>query len=154
MKIRVNNEILIWAREEINLSQQEVANKMDRSIEDIQAWEKGEDYPTYAQLEKLAYKIYKRPLAVFFFSNKPNIKKQENEFRTLDNEIYREIPTRILELINQARIMQLNLEELENNSAIKLTDFSFEIEKEDFCERLRSILNVSIELQKKAKRYV
>lgn len=154
MKIRVNKEILIWAREELNLSQQEVASRMDRKIEEIQAWENGEDYPTYAQLEKLAYKIYKRPLAVFFFSSKPNIKKQENEFRTLDNEIYKEIPTRILELINQARVMQLNLEELESNATIKLTDFSFEIEKEDFCDKLREILNVSIELQKKAKRNV
>ena len=59
MKIRVNNEILIWARQELNLSQDIVAQRMGKRIEDIQAWENGKDYPTYAQLEKLSYTIYK-----------------------------------------------------------------------------------------------
>lgn len=57
MKIKINKDILIWAREELNLSQEIVANKMGRKLEDVQAWENGEDYPTYAQLEKLSYSI-------------------------------------------------------------------------------------------------
>ncbi len=48
MKIKINKDILIWAREELNLSQEIVANKMGRKLEDVQAWENGEDYPTYA----------------------------------------------------------------------------------------------------------
>lgn len=151
MKIKVNSKILIWAREELNLSQEEVAKRMDRKIEEIQAWESGEDAPTYAQLEKLSYTIYKRPLAVFFFSDEPNIKKQEKEFRTLENEIYKEIPTRILELINKARIMQLNLQEIEAKPRIKLTQLDFKIYGEDLNNRLRDIFNVSLEIQKKAK---
>lgn len=59
MKIKVNKEILIWARQELNLSQDIVAKKMGKKIEDIQAWEEGKDFPTYAQLEKLSYTIYK-----------------------------------------------------------------------------------------------
>ena len=41
MKIKINKDILIWAREELNLSQEIVANKMGRKLEDVQAWENG-----------------------------------------------------------------------------------------------------------------
>jgi hypothetical protein len=39
---------------------------LKRKPEEVEAWEAGESAPTYPQLEKLAYQIYKRPLAVFF----------------------------------------------------------------------------------------
>lgn len=148
MKIKVNNDILVWARQELNITQEEVADRMGRNIEDIINWEEGKDYPTYAQLEKLAYTIYKRPLAVFFF---PNIPKNNGKFRTLDNEIFNEIPTRIIELMNQARVMQLNLQELDSNSRIRITELELDIHEQNFYEKLRDVLGVDLELQKKAK---
>ncbi len=151
MKIKVNNDILVWARQALNITQEEVANRMGRNIEDIVNWENGKDYPTYAQLEKLAYTIYKKPLAVFFFPNIPNISKNNGKFRTLDNEIFNEIPTRILELMNQARVMQLNLQELDSNSRIRITELELDIHEQNFYEKLRDVLGVDIELQKKAK---
>lgn len=151
MKIKVNNDILVWARQELNITQEEVADRMGRNIEDIINWEEGKDYPTYAQLEKLAYTIYKRPLAVFFFPNIPNIPKNNGKFRTLDNEIFNEIPTRIIELMNQARVMQLNLQELDSNSIIRITELELDIHEQNFYEKLRDVLGVDLELQKKAK---
>lgn len=151
MKIKVNNDILVWARQELNITQKEVADRMERNIEDIINWEEGKDYPTYAQLEKLAYTIYKRPLAVFFFPNIPNIPKNSGKFRTLDNEIFNEIPTRIIELMNQARVMQLNLQELDSNSRIRITELELDIHEQNFYEKLRDVLEVDLELQKKAK---
>lgn len=112
----------------------------------------GNDYPTYAQLEKLSYTIYKKPLAIFFFPEPPkNIKQQEKNFRTLNNEIYKEIPTQIIEMMNKARIMQINLKEIETTKRIKLTDLQLNIKDINICEKIRDILNVSVELQKKAK---
>ncbi len=151
MKIKINNDILVWARQELNITQEEVADRMGRNIEDIVNWEEGKDYPTYAQLEKLAYTIYKRPLAVFFFPNIPNIPKNNGKFRTLDNEIFNEIPTRIIELMNQARVMQLNLQELDSNSRIRITELELDIHEQNFYEKLRDVLGVDLELQKKAK---
>lgn len=151
MKIKVNNDILVWARQELNITQEELANRMGRNIEDIVNWENGKDYPTYAQLEKLAYTIYKKPLAVFFFPNIPNIPKNKGKFRTLDNEIFNEIPTRIIELMNQARVMQLNLQELDSNSRIRITELELDIHEQNFYEKLRDVLGVDLELQKKAK---
>lgn len=151
MKIKVNKDVLIWAREELNITQEEVANRMGRKIEDIVNWETGNDYPTYAQLEKLAYTIYKRPLAIFFFPNTPNLPKQKGNFRTLDNEIFNEIPTKILELMNQARIMQLNLKELDSNSKIRITQLNLDINDINIYDKLRDILGITLDLQKKAK---
>ena len=154
MKVKVNKEILIWAREELNLSQDIVAQRLGKKVEEIQAWEDGNDYPTYAQLEKLSYTIYKKPLAIFFFPEPPNnVKQQEKSFRTLNNEIYREIPTQILEIMNKARVMQLNLKELDTTKRIKITDMYFNIKDNDFYEKLRDVLNISIEMQKKSRNY-
>jgi len=37
----------------------------------IEGWEAGASAPTYPQLEALAYKVYKHPLALFFFPEPP-----------------------------------------------------------------------------------
>lgn len=154
MKIKINKDVLIWAREELNLSQEIVANRMGKKVEEIQAWEDGTDYPTYAQLEKLTYTIYKKPLAIFFFPEPPkNVGQQEKNFRTLNNEIYKEIPTQIIEMMNKARVMQINLKEIDTTQRIKLTDLYFNIKDINFYEKLRDVLNISIDLQKKAKNY-
>ena len=67
VKAPVNPDVLRWARESANLTIDEVTIKVKKSSEVIEAWEKGLDFPSYAQLEKLAYSIYKRPIAVFSF---------------------------------------------------------------------------------------
>lgn len=61
----------------------EVAVRMKRRPGEIDAWENGSGSPTYSQLESLAYKHYKRPLAVFFLPAPPKESKPKHEFRTL-----------------------------------------------------------------------
>lgn len=151
MKVKINNEVLIWAREELNISQEEAARRIGKGIEDIKKWEKGEDFPTYAQLESLAYNVYKRPMAVFFFPENPQLPKQERKFRTLDNEVFSEIPTKILELINKARTMQINLEELESEAKLRITQLKLNPDGNNLCDELRSFLGINLEMQKKAK---
>ena len=60
--------VLRWARESQGYSIEEVASRLKRDPSEVAAWETGAESPTYVQLETLAYKIYKRPLAVFFFT--------------------------------------------------------------------------------------
>ena len=71
VKAPVNPQVLKWARESSNLSIDEVTIKLKKSTDIIEAWENGADSPSYAQLEKLAYDVYKRPIAVFFFPKPP-----------------------------------------------------------------------------------
>jgi len=79
----LNPAILTWARVRAGLDVTQVASMLDRDQGEIEAWESGAATPTYVQLEKLAYKIYKRPVALFFFPEPPDEPDPEHSFRTL-----------------------------------------------------------------------
>ncbi len=75
--------VLRWARESAGMSVDDVAVRMKKQSIEIKSWEDGSGAPTYAQLESLAYKHYKRPLAAFFLPTPPHEQKPKQEFRTL-----------------------------------------------------------------------
>ena len=111
-KLPINKDILIWARTSIGLSIEEVANKFSRSEKVIENWENGNDSPTFSQLERLAFEIYKRPLAVFFFPEVPQEETPKTAFRTLPDTIINELPPEIVKLYRKAKLFQIYLEEL------------------------------------------
>ena len=110
--VPVNPKVLRWARDSLHLSLEEVANRMKKKILEIEAWERGEALPTYVQLETLAYDIYKRPIALFFFPEVPEEETIEQSFRTLPQYELQRIPPRMRYLLRKARVLQLNLAEL------------------------------------------
>jgi Zn-dependent peptidase ImmA (M78 family) len=81
--VGIEPAVLRWARESVGMSVEDVASKMKRQAREIESWENGSGVPTYSQLESLAYKHYKRPLAVFFLPAPPKEQKPRQEFRTL-----------------------------------------------------------------------
>lgn len=84
MKITINPKILTWAREKRNnLTIEMLAERMKREPSEIQKWENGTGKPTYGQLEDLAYKHLKIPLAVFFFPIIPSDPDPIKKFRRL-----------------------------------------------------------------------
>ncbi|OGC01329.1 hypothetical protein A2V82_10870 [candidate division KSB1 bacterium RBG_16_48_16] len=112
-KLPINKNILIWARTSLGLSIEDVAHRMNKAPQDIEAWEVTEEYsPTYPQLERLAHEIYKRPVAVFFFPEVPEEKTPKTEFRTLPDTVLDELPPEIVKLYRKAKLFQLYLEEL------------------------------------------
>ena len=156
MKVPVNNEILKWAREEMNLSHDEVAKRMKKDESVILSWENGEDQPTYAQLEKLAYEIYKIPLAVFFFPEHPDIGNIQRSFRTIPDFEYNMLPSQIIKLFRKGETYKENLRELYDNVNIRYVEnINKLIEKKNNYKllqaKLRELLGVSIEEQKTLK---
>lgn len=108
----LNPKVLTWARETSGQSMEDVAAALKKDIETIESWESGEGAPTYVQLEMLAYKVFRRPLAIFFFPEAPEEPVPEHEFRTLpDFEIEELSPDTRLK-IREARALQLSLAEL------------------------------------------
>jgi Zn-dependent peptidase ImmA (M78 family)/transcriptional regulator with XRE-family HTH domain len=79
----VNPVILKWARERSGYTVEDVALALKREIKEVENWELGIDAPTYPQLEKLSYQLYKRPIAVFFFPEPPPESDLVQSFRTL-----------------------------------------------------------------------
>lgn len=108
----VQGSVLRWARERAGLSLVDVGRALKKDPAVVAAWEENTESPTYVQLEALAYRLYKRPLAVFFFPQAPVENEAEESFRTLPQfEIDRLSPhTRYL--LRQAQSLQLSLREL------------------------------------------
>ncbi len=79
----VNPKIITWARNRSGLTIEALAAKMKRNIEDVIKWEEGTKVPSYTCLEELAYTHLKIPLAVFFFSEPPDIEEPVAKFRRL-----------------------------------------------------------------------
>ncbi len=113
--IPVNPDVLRWARETAGFDIEDVALRMKKSTDVILSWESGESSPSYVQLEKLAYQIYKRPTALFFFPKPPEEESPEQSFRTLPEYEISKITPQLRFLIRKARVMQINLAELNDN---------------------------------------
>jgi Zn-dependent peptidase ImmA (M78 family)/transcriptional regulator with XRE-family HTH domain len=107
-----NPKILKWAREMSGYSLAQVADALKKDPAIIMAWESGKDSPTYVQLEKLAYQLYKRPIALFFFPEPPEENEPSKAFRTLPDFERQALSTDTRYAIRQAKAMQLVLYEL------------------------------------------
>ena len=151
--IPVNNDILKWARETSGLSIAEVARKLKKTINDIENWEQGISSPTYPQLERLAYEIYMRPVAIFFFPAIPQESSPRVEFRTLPEEVVDTMPPEIIKVYKRAKVYQLNLKELENQKKVKsprlLDNFNLTKDSDvfDITQLIRSFLNIDLKTQ-------
>ena len=152
-QIPVNPDVLRWARETLRLSQEEVAQRMKKKTSDIEAWERGEASPTYIQLESLAYEIYKRPIALFFFPEIPEEEAVERTFRTLPEQELQRMPPRILYLLRRARVFQLNLAELYDDvnpasrHILRDLDFAPSVAVTEMAQQVRSYLGIDLEQQ-------
>lgn len=149
----VQSEILRWARKSIGLTVPDVAGMLKRKPEEIEAWELGTAAPTYPQLEKLAYQVYKRPLAVFFLPTAPEETLPQREFRTLPEADLRALSRDTYLHIRRAHAYQIALQELfgVNNPAEKTiwNEISLSSEKgvTQQAEVIRKYLDVSLEEQ-------
>lgn len=115
-QLPINLRTLKWARESANISVEEVAFRMEKGTVIVEDWEKGAKSPTYIQLEKLAYEIYKRPIAIFFFPDPPEEVDPKGSFRTLPASELDDLPSTFLKLFRDAQAMQINLEELNDGT--------------------------------------
>jgi Zn-dependent peptidase ImmA (M78 family) len=151
--VPLNPETLRWARESANIMIDEVADRMGKESDVIEAWENGTGSPTYVQLEKLAYEVYKRPMAVFFFPQPPEEVTPQRSFRTLPESELERLPAAFLRIFRQAQAMQMNLEELNDgvNPAGRKVFRDFSLAAGDNAPRvageLRAYLGVSLESQ-------
>lgn len=145
--------VLQWARESQGLSIDDVAQRMKRASAEIAAWEAGETSPTYVQLETLAYKIYKRPLALFFLPQPPPEPDPETEFRTLPDFDLEDLSSDTRYQIRLAHSLQLSLQELNENrnpaERMIFRDIALAVGRDirEQAHRIRGYLGISLETQ-------
>jgi Zn-dependent peptidase ImmA (M78 family) len=154
-KLPINKDVLVWARNSIGLSVDEVAYKFKKTSLDIEEWEEGKTSPTFSQLERLAHEIYKRPLAVFFFPSVPMEDTPKTEFRTLPDTLADKLPPDIVKLYRRAKLYQLYLEELYEGqkpvqkSLLDIFDLNEKSDLELITKDIRKEIGISIDEQSK-----
>lgn len=104
--------MLVWARERAGLSVGQVGSALGKSADVIASWEAGTSAPTYVQLERLAYGIFHRPIALLFFPEPPSEPDPHQSFRTLPDFEIDDLSAETRFRIRQARAIQLTLAEL------------------------------------------
>ena len=151
--VGIQPTVLQWARESIGMSVEDVALKLKRSPEEVRAWESGAGSPTYVQLENLAYKVFKRPLAIFFLPAPPEEAAPVREFRTLPAADLQTLHVDTYFQIRRAQAYQLTLKELfdgQNPSAQRLWQefaLNFEQPVAEQAIALRQAVGISLDQQ-------
>ena len=78
----ITPELIKWARERYNLTTDIVAEKINVAVDKINAWERGESYPTFRQAQNLAQKL-NIPFGYLFLSAPPLEKLPLPDLRTV-----------------------------------------------------------------------
>ena len=143
----INSKMLTWAR----IESKTAVETAEQKFKNIYKWENGEDFPTYAQLRALS-DFYRKPIAIFFFPEPPEIKNIVSSFRTLPESAFSLISREVKKVIDWARVMQLNLYELADNAnpaTRKLTDYRFDLSNiSNTALQLRELLGATLNSQK------
>lgn len=132
--VGIQPSVMRWARESMGMSIEDVAQKLKRSPEEVQAWEAPNGAsPTYAQLENLAYKVFKRPLAVFFLPAPPDEVLPAREFRTLPDADLQDLHADTYLQIRKAHAFQITLKEIfdgtQPNEPLIFRNFSLDVKR-------------------------
>lgn len=119
---------------------------MGKPVAVIDAWERGEDAPTYAQLETLAYGLYRRPVALFFFPEVPVEDPPERALRGVPGEVVANLPSRLRWLLRKATVLRRNVRELRDRETrpirniVRDLDFSTPSPDHEMAKRVRAYL--------------
>jgi Zn-dependent peptidase ImmA (M78 family) len=155
LPIKISHSVFVWARTSMGYSIDDIAHRLNMRPEKIEAWENGLASPTYTQLEHLAYKVFKRPLAVFFRTEPPEEIPIEKDFRNLTSFEISHLSTEMRLVIRKAKRLQNLVHELSNDNETELIYKKFHVSIKDnpssAANRFREFLNLSIEEQKNWK---
>ncbi len=149
----VNPTLLRWARERAGYSREAIADAFSKEVNAIAQWEEGTAVPTYNQLEALAYRYYKRPIALFFFPEPPDEIEAKEEFRTLPDFEIDSLQPDTRHAIREGLAMRQALTELSDgkNPAERLVFqdviLSSQQPWQEAAYQLRAYLGISIEDQ-------
>jgi len=152
----INPAILEWALKDLNLSVERFAKKIKSNVkpEKVTEWILGTSQPTYKQLEDIAYKILKLPLAAFFLAEPPENLTIKRKFRTLPEYLLNLTSYKTRIAIKQADFYKSALYELfRSNPSLepifRTIRLSVNQNPSEAIRQLRNDFGINIELQKK-----
>ncbi len=146
----IRPELLVWARQSAGFSLDAAAAKLRVSEDRLRSWETGEARPTVAQL-RMAAKIYKRPLAIFYLPEPPFDFQPLRDYRRVPDAELGQLSPGLLAVIRRAHAVReaaIELRELADepvDSAPKLDEGTTDPER--YGAAARALLGVTLAQQ-------
>lgn len=156
MQAKINPAILRWARNRLQLTEEEVVRKMGLKDkpERLQAWERGEELLTFRQAQKLARVLY-IPFGYLFLSQPPLTTLPIADFRTLPESQRGKLSPELEDVLNDARRKRDWLRERRIETGQKplafVRRFSTDTPARTISEDIRSVLDLPIPTARDAK---
>jgi Zn-dependent peptidase ImmA (M78 family) len=144
----ITPQVLIWARERLDLSLESASEYLKIKPEVLKDWEDGNKYPTILQAKTVAKK-YKIPYVFFFLPEPPkNIKLPKNQdYRTFSNQPIKtfsiELKTLLFDIMQRREAMIQLSHDLDFDLPRFNYFYSIETTNEEIiAETVRTILNI------------
>lgn len=149
LEVKINPEIIKWARESAGWSIEEISKKLKTSKENFEKIEKGNKLPTFRQLESLA-NYFKRPVAIFFLSKPPEEPSIASSFRILPkgiSEFSKDLRLAIRKARHYQSISNDLMKDLGIDSKPKITTVTLQDNPQEFAREERKRMGVSLDEQ-------
>lgn len=122
MDIRVQHSVLVWARESLALSRNQVVEKTSINAHRLAQLESGERMPTLDELKQLS-KTYKRTIATLLLQNPPPEKPLPADRRTVDSKQLQSFHEKTIMAVRKARAMAHAFVELHQETGKEIPKF-------------------------------
>ncbi len=146
MHIQTNNLVLIWARESIALTKNQVSEKTSISNVKLNQLELGEKLPTLEELKSLS-KVYKRTIATLLLDNPPKEKPFPTDRRTINSENQNVFHEKTILAVRKARALANSFLELRNELKIETNKFNLSAQINEnpklIADKVRSIFKLN-----------
>ena len=122
--IKVNPNVLIWARESLALTRNQVSGKSGISYKRLTQIEETGKPPSIDELKELS-KIYKRTIATLLLTIPPEEKPVPKDRRTVDSEVLGNFHEKTIMAVRKARALAQSFMELRQELNINVPKFEF-----------------------------
>ena len=143
--IKVNHLVLIWARESLAITRNQVSEKTTISAKRLIQLEEGEKQPTLDELKELS-KTYKRTIATLLLSHPPKEKPLPADRRTVDSKDLGNFHEKTIMAIRKARALAQSFVELRQELGIEIpklnTGASIKELPQEVAIRIRKLLKL------------
>jgi Zn-dependent peptidase ImmA (M78 family)/DNA-binding XRE family transcriptional regulator len=145
MQLKPNGDVLRWCREYQKKTQQEVAERVQISVQDLNDIEEGRKKTSLTLLSKFST-FFQRPVSFFFLDKAPKTELVTPEFRTFDSIEVSELSEKTVLALRKSKYnRELYLELLDRLNQKYVFGFptvSMEGDPEGFAKKIRKVLEI------------
>ncbi len=144
--INVSSDVLVWARTTMALTKNQVCERTNLTLLQLNQLESGEKQPTLDEI-KILSKTYKRTIATLLLNKPPKEKPLPKDMRTINSQSVGVFHEKTIMAIRKARALIQDHIELSRQMGIKIPKFklsaSFNDSPKNIANEVRRILNLN-----------